>query len=246
MTRVDAAGRFAFDELAPGRYDLIAESNASGQKLTGYATVWLKEDVDDVQLEGAPAPVIQFRCEDTDGKPLAAKSMSLMVTRSSPPDDSRTQQLSCGEAATASVGSWQIVISTPSDFYVASVSVQRKPLESSEFSLLPGDRIEIGVAASDKPASLKGTVTGQDDRPAIGSMVFLRAADAGVERRLFRGGFTRTGQDGTFVLTGLPPGRYLVAASFDIQSADDIDWSDLSVKQVDLEEGKQATVALRW
>jgi hypothetical protein len=142
------------------------------------------------------------------------------------------------------VGSWQIVISTPSDFYVASVSVQRKPLESSEISLLPGDRIEIAVAASDKPASLKGTVTGQDDRPAIGSMVFLRAADAGVERRLFRGGFTRTGQDGTFVLTGLPPGRYLVAASFDIQSADDIDWSDLSVKQVDLEEGKQATVVL--
>jgi hypothetical protein len=46
------------------------------------------------------------------------------------------------------------------------------------------------------------------------------------------------------VLTGLPPGRYLVAASFDVQSADDIDWSDSSVMKVDLEEGKQATVAL--
>ena len=241
---VDAAGRFAFDELAPGRYEVIAESNAIGQKLTGYATVWLKENIDDIQLEGAPAPVIQFRCEDTASKPLSTKSMSMMVTRSSPPDDSRAQQLSCGEAVTASVGSWQIVISTPSDFYVASVSAQGRPLESSEISLLPGERIEIALAASEKPASLKGTVTGQDGRPAIGSMVFLRAADAGVERRLFRGGFARTGQDGTFVLTGLPPGRYLVAASFDIQSADDIEWSDLSVKQVDLEEGKQATVAL--
>jgi len=74
--------------------------------------------------------------------------------------------------------------------------------------------------------------------------VFLRATDSGVERRLFRSGFTRTGQDGAFVLTGLPPGRYLVAASFDVQSADDIDWSDSSVMKVDLEEGKQATVAL--
>jgi hypothetical protein len=244
VTRVDPAGLFAFDELAPGRYDLTAESNIGGQKLTGYATVWLKEDNDDVQLEGAPAPVIQFRCEDTEGKLLAAKSMSMMVTKSSPPDDSRTQQLSCGEAATASVGTWQIVISTSGGFYVASVSVHRKLLDSSEIALLPGDRIEIAVAASDKPASLKGTVTGPDDRPAIGSMVFLRAVDAGVERRLFRNGFTRTGQDGAFVLKGLPPGRYMVAASFDVQSADDMDWSDSSVQQVDLEEGKEASVAL--
>lgn len=244
VAAVDASGRFAFDELAPGRYELIAESNASGQKLTGYATTWLKEDIDDIRLDGAPAPVIQFRCEDIKGELLATKSMSMMVKKSSPPDDSRAQRLSCGEAATASVGSWQIAISTPNDVYVASVSVQGKPLESSEISLLPGERIEIAVAASEKPASLKGTVTGQDARPAIGSMVFLRALDAGVERRLFRGGFTRTGQDGAFVLTGLPPGRYLVAASFDVQTADDIEWSDPSVKQVDLEEGKQATVVL--
>jgi uncharacterized protein (DUF2141 family) len=246
VTGVDATGRFAFEELAPGRYDVIAESNAGAQKLTGYATVWLKEDIDDIQLNGAPAPVIQFRCEDTEGKPLAAKSMSMMVSRSSPPDDSRTQYLSCGGAATASVGSWQIVISAPADFYVASVSVQGRPLDSNEFSLLPGDRIEIAVAASDKPASLKGTVTGLDARPAIGSMVFLRAADPAVERRLFRSGFTRSGQDGTFALTGLPPGRYLVAASFDVQTADDVDWSGPSVKQVDLEEGKEASVALEW
>ena len=244
VTGVDASGRFAFDELAPGRYDVIAESNMGGQKLTGYAAIWLKEDIDDIRLEGAPAPVIQFRCEDTKGEPLAAKSMSMMARKSSPPDDSRALRLSCGEAATASAGSWQIAVSTPNDVYVAGVSAEHRPLDSNEVSLLPGDRIEIAVAAAEKPASLKGTATNQDGRPAIGSMVFLRAADAGVERRLFGGGFTRTGQDGAFEFKGLAPGRYLVATSFDIQSADDIDWNDSSVKRVELEEGKQATLAL--
>jgi len=244
VTGVDASGRFAFEELAPGRYDLIAESNASGQKLNGYASIWLKEDIDDIRLEGAPAPLIQFRCEDTKGEPLAAKSMSMTARRSSPPDESRALHLSCGEAATASVGTWQVAVSTPNDVYVASVSARGRPIEANEVPLLPGDRIEIAVAASEKPASLKGTVSGPDERPAIGSMVFLRAEDAEVGRRLFGGGVTRTGQDGTFAFSGLPPGRYLVAASFDVQSADDIEWGDPSLKAVVLEEGKQATVAL--
>ena len=125
-----------------------------GQKLTGYATVWLKEDNDEVQLEGAPAPVIQFRCEDSEGKPLAPKSMSMMVSKSSPPDDSRAQQLSCGEAATASVGSWQIVISTPG-----------RHLRCERVRPTQAARIERDFAAARRPDRNRGGRIGQTRFP---------------------------------------------------------------------------------
>jgi hypothetical protein len=242
VAQVDAAGHFLFEGLSPGSYDLIAESAMPGQRLVGYLRLFLKADVDDVRLDGAAQPVVQFRCEDGDGKRLEGSSM--LVKRSWPPDEPRAERLNCGDSTAATVGVSQFTIQTPGTSYVSKVLVQGRISESNEITLMPGEKVAVTLVAADKPATLTGTVTGQDEQPAAGAMVFLRATDASLERRMYGKASSRTGQDGSFAIKGLPPGRYLIATSLEVQTADDIDWKEPSLKTVELEEGKEATVKL--
>jgi hypothetical protein len=75
--------------------------------------------------------------------------------------------------------------------------------------------------------------------------VFLRAADPAVGWRLFNKTVAWTGANGEFVFEGLPAGRYRVAGSFDVQTADEIDWSLPSLAVVEVKEGEEAAVTAR-
>ncbi len=236
---VDGSGRFTFNELSPGKVELIAESGSAGRGLTAYTSLWLSGNLDGVTLEPAPMPAIQFGCEDLKGKALDSRQISLTVVRTSPPQEPRSQQLPCGGTAAVSVGTWQLSIATPTKYYAAEVLVQRKPVESDELQMLPGQHFDITLVASSLPAGFKGTLLGPSGQPAAGAMVFLHAVDQSVARRAFGSGTTRTDPSGGFVFEGLPPGRYKVAASYDVQIPDEVDWSDPSLLTVELEEGKE-------
>jgi protocatechuate 3,4-dioxygenase beta subunit len=241
---VDSSGRFTFDEVSPGDYELIAESSLGGQQQVGYAKLVATGDMDSISLGSAPAPALRFRCADREGKAAAGKDVSLLARRTSPPDEPRTQRLACGESATLMVGVWQYSIFTPGEYYVSSVLDHGKASESNELGLLPGDKGEVTAVLSQQAGSLKGKVSGQSGQPAVGAMVFLRALDAAAERRMYGKGIARADQTGAFVIEGLPPGRYLVAVSYDVQSPEDIDWRNPSLKTVELEAEKPAAVAL--
>jgi protocatechuate 3,4-dioxygenase beta subunit len=127
---------------------------------------------------------------------------------------------------------------------VSQVLVQRRPADSNELTILPGQNVEVSVVVSSQVASLKGKVVGPSGQPALGAMVFLRAVDAAVERRVYGKGTARTDQNGEYTVEGLPPGRYQAASSFDFQTAEEIDWSNPSLATVTLEENQQATLSL--
>jgi hypothetical protein len=242
---VNSSGRFDFGELTPGRLELIAESGRGESARTAYANLWLSNDVDGLILKPEPLPVVQFRCEDEQGKTPASKGLSLALIRTSMPEEPRSSQVECGKSASTGVGTWLLSVATPGDYAVAEVQVNRRSVQSNEVQLLPGQQMEITVVVSRLVSIFSGTVQGSGGEPAVGAMVFLRATDPGVARRVFRKDTARTDPAGKFTFTGLPPGRYRAASSFDVQTADEIDWNDATLPIVELEEGRETSFDLQ-
>ncbi len=242
---VDNTGHFRFEELTPGEVHLMAESNLGGRPQAAHTRLWLTSDLADVVLSAAPAPTVQFLCEDREGGAARVKDVSLQLTRTSPPDDPRTQTAGCGDAATLGAGEWQFRVTTPSNYFVVEVRVQGRPAVSGELPLNPGSSVAITATVSAKAGVLKGSLLAPSGQPAAGALVFLRAADPAVGWRLFNKTVAWTGANGEFVFEGLPAGRYRVAGSFDVQTADEIDWSLPSLAVVDVKEGEEAAVTAR-
>ncbi len=244
LTGVDNSGRFSFSDVSPGGYELIAESSLGGASQVGYTRVWVSSDMDEINLDPMPAPVMQVRCQDTQGQASNDRELSLFVRRTGPSEDPRSQRLACGVKATLSVGTWVLSVWSPPTLSLAQVQVQREPIPSNELSLQPGQALEATLVVSSRPAGLKGTVTGPNRQPVVGAMVFLRALDAAVARRLYGKGVGRTDQSGDYVIQGLPPGTYEALVSLDFQTADEVVWEGQDLVTVELEEGREITLDL--
>lgn len=77
---------------------------------------------------------------------------------------------------------------------------------------------------------ITGTVMGSDGRPLAGAMVLLRAAGGGGPPRLNIGGGSPVRPDGTFRLTNVPPGEYVLDVQQrprDIQNLQNVNLSEL-------------------
>ncbi len=245
LAAVDASGHFSFEELTPGRVELIAESAPPGRSQAGYASLWVSEDQDTIVLDAAPAPVVQFRCQDAGGKPFTSRDVSLAMLRTSPAEDPRSERAECGGSVTVGVGTWQMSVTTPASHTVSEFLIQRRPSASNSVALLPGQTAEIVLTLSSRGAAFKGRLLGPGGLPAMGAMVFLNPLDQGAARLLFGKGVARTGANGEFAFEGLPPGRYRVAGSFEAQTAEEIDWSSASLATVELDQGESFTADLR-
>ncbi|MCL6546897.1 MAG: carboxypeptidase-like regulatory domain-containing protein [Bryobacteraceae bacterium] len=241
---VDNAGHFSFERLAPGSYYLAAESKISGEYLTAYQRLWLKSDLEDLQLEGAPAPLLQLRCRAAGGRPSGALPGSVSLIRIVPAGESRAEQVRCGSSVSLPPGTWQLRVSTPAGFYLQVLTLHGHPLNSPELEALPGERLELEAAFSDKPAAVEGKLVDANQQPVPDAAIYLRPADSSLQQRLTAAPSARTGADGSFLIRGLPPGRYLAAVSLDGGSEDEIDWNSPLLRTVEVEEGGKASITL--
>lgn len=97
-------------------------------------------------------------------------------------------------------------------------------LTSIAFSLVPA-----------RLSRISGTVMSSDGRPLTGAVVVLRAAGAGGPARLNIGGGSPVRPDGTFRLTNVPPGEYILDVQQrprDIQNLQNINLSELEFASV--------------
>jgi hypothetical protein len=241
--RVGPGGSFLFPELAPGGYELMAQSIDPGHTLSAYLRVELGRGRQQVNLQLAASPTVRLRCELRGGG-NQARGVSVFLRRREPLEEN-SRRLSCGETALLGPGRWEIAALTPPALYVAAYGNARSGENAYEFSLFPAEEREVAVVLRARPATLSGRVRVEQDQPAAGVPVFLYPLDAELRGRVGGVRTARANEAGEFQFAGLAPGRYELLSSFALEQTRDMAWPTGQGKTVLLEEGGEASVTIR-
>jgi Carboxypeptidase regulatory-like domain len=221
---VGPGGEFAIDQLAPGAYDLLAESGSGTGLLAAQARVLLSKEIEIATLQLTPAPQLRVRCEFSAGRLATVQGVSIFARRREDSADSQSQRLACGENLPLLPGNWEFAASAPADMYVAEVRNAVASGDSYDVHIALGQSREVTVVFGSQPGTLSGKVTTIDGEVAIGAPVFLNAVDADLRSRLGGVRMVRSDEKGMYVFSGLAPGRYEVISSFDIQDPGEAQW----------------------
>lgn len=263
----DAAGRFAFAGLEPGRYSISAERSGFvtsnyGARRPGRPPVPLElepgHDIHDLILPIAPHAVIAGRVVDEEGEPVAG--LQVQISTSSY-QNGRKQLTRTTSATTNDLGEYRAYGLAPGKYYAsvaggsnlfASMTGQQQPDEDYVPVYYP--------RTTDPSAALPIVVTpgmvanGIDLRLVKARMVSVRGRLTGSGLApgtplsvilMSRGvGGTRVGAvatDGTFHVPGVAPGPYFLIASANVKARPVTTRVPLSVGSSSIE-GVQAVV----
>ena len=242
--RITPGGVFVFDGLAPGNYEVLAESGSGDAVLTAHQRVYVGGGQKVVQLELGPAPKVRIRCEGTSGEPLDTRPISIFLRRREDPSGANPQQAVCGGPVALAPGRWELAAAAPPELYVASIANAERGPEGYEFTLAARRDHQLVLTFGSNPAIVHGKVTTPDGQQAIGAPVFLYPLDG--ETRSRTGGIrtARAGQDGTFRIPGIPPGRYEVLSSFQVTDDPGTRWPLGRGTSLALEEGTEKALDL--
>ncbi|MBI3279073.1 MAG: carboxypeptidase regulatory-like domain-containing protein [Acidobacteria bacterium] len=240
--QLPAGGEHTFTELAPGMYDLIAESTDSAEPLAAHRRISIGRPGERTALELAAAPRLVVRCEERYGKALDPRSLNIFVRRKEPPQDT-SQRISCGVPSVLPPGRWEFAAVPPPEMYVYSVSARQRTENAYEVQLSTGTYV-VAVTFSSKPAHLSGKVKMADGAPAIGAPVYLTPLDGETRSRLGGVPSVRSDQNGEFRFPNVPPGRYELVSSFQVQDSGEDGWSPGRGIGVTLEEGSEKSCDL--
>ena len=241
---VGGDGRFSFDQLPPGSYELLAESEGDGPRMAAYRAIFISDDIEGLILEPARVPRLSLLCDLRDSKLAVERQVSVFARRVQPPDGQSPRRFLCQEEPYIGPGTWEIGVATPPSVYVTGMSLDGKPLETNRFVLAPGGNPPLDILLSAKPATLLGVVKAPGGVPSVGATIFLKPVDPDVRVRLFERESFRTDTNGQFRVDGLPPGTYQVVASFEYEKSEEVDWGLSQVRTVRLDEGKESSVEL--
>jgi hypothetical protein len=224
---------------------LTAEAKLPGQYVTAYQRVWLRSDVEDLKLEGGAAPVVEFRCRAESGEDRGAAAGLVTLLRVVPAGEARSEQIRCGGSVAAAPGTWRLQAAAAGDSYIESLAAQGRALEAELVELLPGERLELTAVISSRSGTVEGRLVDGENGPVAGAVVALRAMDPAMQGRPTARLAARTNAAGSFVIRGVPPGRYLAAAAGEGEGPEEVDWTNPRLPVVEVEAGQTAEITLR-
>jgi hypothetical protein len=159
---------------------------------------------------------------ERDANPLDPKGAAVFARRKDLDADGPVIPVVSGRTILAP-GNWEIAVSTATNLYPAAVFSMFQPVNVTPNSRADGwTPIQIGrsyepvkIVVSSHPAGLHGRVVASMSGPAAAVPVFLETLDIDPnDPPQVR--TTRTDQNGNYRFAGLPPGRYHVVSSYDL------------------------------
>jgi len=223
-TMANPDGSFALDQLAPGEYDLLAESGAGPGLLAAQTHLVLSKERENAVLQLIPAPQLQVRCEASGAKQLSIPGVSIFIRRREESADSPSQRVTCGENLPLLPGRWELAAAAPPDMFVVEIRNAIAVGDSYDVHVNSGQAREVTIVFDSQPGTLSGKVSTIDGVAAIGAPVFLNAVDADLRSRLGGVRMVRSNDKGEYLFNGLAPGKYEVISSFDIQDPGEAHW----------------------
>jgi hypothetical protein len=173
---VDSSGRFAFDQLAPGIYEITAAADAPWrEKLGVYAKLSVDKDLDGMRFQLTQEPQFYIEFEEKRGRLVDPKTVVVWARRKSLAGEEPARHIRPQEDPLPP-GTWEVSATPPLDFYVARITGDRGDLESraangwKEFLLPPGGHMRVKVELSSAIAALHGRVLGSGLRRIIAGL----------------------------------------------------------------------------
>ena len=221
---VSPGGQFSIDQLAPGEYELLAESGPGAALRVAQSRIVLAKDNENVALTLSAAPRLRVRCESAAGRLPAMQGVSIFVRRREESADSQSLRITCDENLPILPGRWEFAASSPPDMYVAEVRNAIAAENSYDVHVNLEQSTEVTVIFASQSGTLSGKAIAADGETAIGAPVFLNAVEVDLRSRLGGARMVRANEKGEYRFSGLPPGKYEVISSFDIEDPGEAQW----------------------
>jgi len=228
VSQTGAEGQLFMPAIAPGTYTLLARTLPSSKPLLwGSIDVTVNgEDRTDLQISLEPAPAVSGRLVFEGATPIPESR-----TPFAPRVESTTMLGSPGVTATidpdgsfriagAIPGTSRLVVPAPatSPWAPKSAMLGGRDLLDESFEVRAGEDVSgLVVTFTDRPAALSGTLLDGTGRPAPQFFVLVYSTNRAFwtpNSRRTRP--VRAGVDGSYRLSGLPPGEYFLCALTEI------------------------------
>lgn len=218
-TSADTLGRFAFSDLVPGRYTLVAEMmTPDGARLAAYRPLALYSDLEGITAELVRCPELHVRLVDDNGAEVNDPQVVIFLSRIE--NGARTQPVRVEPERTPGAyfagglmpGEWRFFVICPESYVVESISLRDKD-DLGGFLLMPGQKASATIRLARRAGLVRGRVLDGAGGAAPGVPVLCYPLDPQNRNRL--GGYRsqKTSPLGEYRFGGLPEGDYLIFAT---------------------------------
>lgn len=246
---VTTNGQFRFNPVAPGQYELFAETIADrrGNVMAAYMPVTMERDNTGIRLPLASVRPTYFQVQDSGGKAMDAREVKIQARRKDLAGLSTVRTLDGSKPALLPPGPWEFSLAPLAAYYVSAFNgpefdrMGKHPADGWNAVVLGsgfGSTVQFVLTAG--PGSLEGVVNASAGNPAQGAPVFLELYDPQERRRLKEVTSVRTDTRGHYQFFGLAPGVYRVFSSFEFQSPDETAMDRAQPRMVTIEGGRGA------